>query len=221
MSRARVESEPPPSSEPSSEGGEGLRERKKRDKRDRLRAAAWELFLDRGYDATTTRAIAERAGVATGTLFLYAKDKADLLFLVFEHRLGEAVTEGLATVPAGAPLVDQLMHLFSGLFTMYGEAPEIGQLFIKEFPGAAGPNAERVHAITFRFLASVAELVQAAQERGELRRDFEPLLASQTMFSIYFMALMGWLTGMIPVDYARDGQLRPALELLVQGLAAR
>src|SRR5262245_44638568 len=69
----------------------GQRARKKRDKLERLRAAAWELFATKGFDATTTREIAERAGVATGTLFLYAKDKPDLLFLV--HGLGEPVFE--------------------------------------------------------------------------------------------------------------------------------
>ena len=47
----------------------GQRERNKRDKLRRIKAAAWELFLDKGYDATTTREIAVKAGVGLGTVF--------------------------------------------------------------------------------------------------------------------------------------------------------
>src|SRR5690348_18030601 len=83
---------------------QGLREQHKRDKRERLRAAAWHLFSTVGYDATTTRAIAEKAGVASGTLFLYARDKQDLLFLVFEERLRAAADEAFRTLPGGATL---------------------------------------------------------------------------------------------------------------------
>ena len=53
---------------------EGLRERNKREKLVRIRAAARALFAKRGFEATTAREICERAGIGTGTLFLYVKD---------------------------------------------------------------------------------------------------------------------------------------------------
>ena len=89
----------PPARPQSADGG--VRARQKRDKLERLRAAAWELFTSKGFDETTTREIAERAGVATGTLFLYAKDKPDLLFLVFEHRLAETVDDAFNHIRGG------------------------------------------------------------------------------------------------------------------------
>jgi hypothetical protein len=49
----------------------GLRERGKLDKRERIRAAACELFSSHGVEAATLRQIAERAQVALGTLFNY------------------------------------------------------------------------------------------------------------------------------------------------------
>ena len=55
------------------------RTRNKLDKRERIRDAAWSLFVERGYAETTTREVAARAGVGAGTLFLYADDKADHL----------------------------------------------------------------------------------------------------------------------------------------------
>lgn len=195
------------------------RARNKHDKRERIRRAAWELFVERGYDGATTREVAERADVATGTLFLYAKDKPDLLFLVFERRLSESVEVGFTSPPA-CGLVEQLVHVFTPVFAMYGEAPEVGRHFVKELPGADGPNAQRVHGLTFAFLGRVAGLVEAAQRRGEVRASVAPLEAANAIFALYFMALLGWLSGFSTLDGALHGTLRPALQLLMLGLHA-
>src|SRR5581483_4992689 len=139
------------------------------DKRERLRAAAWHLFSTVGYEATTTRAIAERAGVASGTLFLYARDKQDLLFLVFEERLRAAVDDAFRTLPHGVSLTAQLLHIFRRMFEMYGENGQVSRQFVKELPGAEGPNADRVNALTVTFFQKVGSLVERAQERGEIK----------------------------------------------------
>ena len=67
------------------------RERNKLDKLRRIKAAARELFLEQGYDNATTREIARRADVGLGTLFSYASDKRDLLFLIYND-MQEALT---------------------------------------------------------------------------------------------------------------------------------
>lgn len=200
---------------------QGLREQHKRDKRERLRKAAWNLFSTVGYDATTTRAIAEKAGVASGTLFLYARDKQDLLFLVFEERLRAAVDDAFGTLPSGATLRTQLLHIFKHLFAMYGESGRVSRQFVKELPGADGPNAERVNALTAIFFQRLGALVERAQERGEVKKGVFPLLAAHTFFAIYYMALMSWLGGFNTLDTALDPLLRSSLDLVIDGLAER
>src|SRR5262245_14993822 len=82
------------------------RERNKEDKLRRIKVAARTLFVAKGYDEATMREIARLADVGLGTLFLYAADKRDLLFLAFddEHdRIVEAVT---TFSPSGALLND-------------------------------------------------------------------------------------------------------------------
>lgn len=83
---------------------EGKRAQNKRDKHERIFAAALALFDERGYAATTTGDIAERAGIAAGTLFRYAATKAELLLMVYngEIRAGlETGTERMATAGHG------------------------------------------------------------------------------------------------------------------------
>lgn len=48
--------------------------------RERLAGAALDLFAERGYDATTVAAIAERAGLTKSTFFRHFDDKRDVLF---------------------------------------------------------------------------------------------------------------------------------------------
>jgi AcrR family transcriptional regulator len=194
------------------------RGQQKQDKRERIRRAAWELFLERGYEETTTRAVAERAKIASGTLFLYASDKQDLLFLVMHDRLSEAVEEAFDTLPRRAPLLERWMHLFRRIFRMYGEHPALGAAFVRLLPGATGPNAERVNALTFAFLHRVGALVREAQEQGEVAPDLLPLQVATSVFSLYFGSLMAWLAGMMPLELALEEHLRPALALQIRGL---
>src|SRR5664280_1854457 len=89
----------------------GLRERQKTERRRRIEAAARAVFREKGYDAATTREIAARAEVSIGTLFAYAADKRELLTMVYRDELHELTETTFASVPAAAPVLDQLVHV--------------------------------------------------------------------------------------------------------------
>ena len=193
------------------------RAQNKFEKRERIRAAAEQLFLKRGYDATTTREVAQRARVASGTVFLYAHDKRDLLFLVMHERLRSTVDEAFATLPRRAGLVDGWMHLFSAIYAMYGRLEPLAAPFVRELPGATGAHAAVVNGLTRAVLERLAVQVQEAQQRGEVRADVEPLTAAHAAFGLYFTALFGWLNGLASLADA-PLLLRASLDLLFRGL---
>ncbi|HEY1086680.1 MAG TPA: TetR/AcrR family transcriptional regulator [Archangium sp.] len=195
----------------------GKREQNKLEKRERIRTAAEKLFQKQGYDATTVRQVADAAGVASGTVFLYARDKEDLLFLVMHERLKETSDRALATVPKKARLVDAWAHVFGALFEMYDGSEALSRPFVRLLPGARGMNADLVNALTQTFIQRLALLVQEAQGRGEVRADVEPFQAAVVAFGLYFTALMTWLSG-----YSSAAQLpelfRSSADLLFKGL---
>lgn len=194
------------------------RARQKLDTRERIRAAAWALFTTVGYEATTTKAVAARAGVAAGTVFVHASDKADLLFLVMHDRLAAAIDAQLATLPR-AGLVDQLLHVFGGILRMYEAHRGVAVAFVKALPGATqGPNGQKVDALTFAFLHRLAGLVRDAQARGEVARDVDPDQAARNLFALYLFSLTVWVSGYVSLEAALDG-LRSAFELQRRGLA--
>jgi len=184
--------------------------------RERIRLAAWELFTTAGYDATTTSAIAKRAGVASGTVFLHASDKADLLFLVMYERLATVVDDRMASLPDG-PLLDRLLHVFGGLFRMYGEHPGVAAAFVRSFPGATGPNAQRVSTLTFGLPFRISLAVAEAQSRGEVSKEVAAMACAQNLFGLYFMALITWIGGHASLENALVPNLRDSLALQIRG----
>lgn len=183
--------------------------------RELIRKAAFELFSTVGYEETTTSAVAQRAGVAAGTVFVHAADKVDLLSMVMHDLLDEVVAERFATLPDG-PLLERLVYVFRGVFAMYGKHPNMGAAFVRTLPGARGPNADRVNTLTFGFFHRLGQLITDAQLKGEVAKDLNPILAAQNVFGLYFMTLMSWLSGHVPID-ALEPLLRSSLELQIRG----
>src|SRR5215471_19796129 len=87
----------------------GLRERNKIDKLRRITEAARELFIAKGFDDTTTREIAVRAGVGLGTIFVYAENKRDLLFLIVNEELETVTADAETSIEANVSFIDNLL----------------------------------------------------------------------------------------------------------------
>ena len=81
---------------------------------ERLEAAALTLFAERGYDATTSAQIAERAGVTQRTLFRYFADKQEVLF-GREAMVRDAIATAIAGAPASLPPLTAMFHAFTAL----------------------------------------------------------------------------------------------------------
>jgi AcrR family transcriptional regulator len=197
------------------------REAKKRDKRERIRAAAAQLFRAQGYEATTTRQIAECAGVATGTLFLYARHKDEALALVFGDDVDEVLTAP-PTRPARLGFVSGLCRRLFGLYALYARDPELALRFLRRLPSL--DDAEKVahEARNERFVAVIREEVARAVRSGELRVDLDVDLATQTLFAVIRVSIFGWLaTGPRVTPEAGTRELARTFRLLVAGMGTR
>ena len=74
-------------------------------KRERILRAAIKIFSQKGFFNSKVSEIARAAGVADGTIYLYFKNKDDLLISLFEEKMGEVVTDVRDKIANGdAPL---------------------------------------------------------------------------------------------------------------------
>src|SRR5438128_1278402 len=89
----------------------GRRERNKQAKLERIISAASELFAERGIDDVTTQQIADQADIGTGTLFLYAKTKGELLLLVQNTKYAAALERGRAAAETTPGVLDAVLAI--------------------------------------------------------------------------------------------------------------
>lgn len=112
--------------------GLGLRERGKRERLRRIKEAAHEAFRTQGYKGASTREIARQADVSIGTLFVYAQDKRDLLFLVLNEDLDPLFRQALSGVLPDAPVLDQLVSLLRPIYEYFAAEPELARASLRE-----------------------------------------------------------------------------------------
>jgi AcrR family transcriptional regulator len=120
--------------------------------RERLVAAAVDLFLEQGYDATTVAQIAERAGVTKSTFFRHFPDKRELL-VAGQETLSRLMGEGITEAPADAAPLDAVAAGLRRACTAMGPATHDLALRMKAAVAASSELRER-HALKSAGLAT-------------------------------------------------------------------
>jgi AcrR family transcriptional regulator len=197
----------------------GAREKKKLATRERIRAAASELFARRGYGAATLRQIAGRAHVGLGTLFNYAEDKRDLVFLIFNEELNATTDVALAAPRSRDAPLDQLMAVFRAHYQWLATQPELSRILLQELTFySSGKQAATFHAIRKRLIDGVEQLILNAQKNKKLRADTPASLIARHIFFVYSASLRWWIAAPKPDPAKGVADLRRLLKLQLEGL---
>jgi len=195
------------------------RERNKLEKRARLIAAAGGLFSRKGFAATTTAEIAQRAGVGAGTLFLYFPSKDDLLVAIFREQMDAVVDTAFATLPRRATLLDEIVHVYGAMIEFHERDPELARAFVKELLFVGATNRNSVFAFIDGLDERIAARIEARQGRGELDASVPALLVAENCFALFIARLQKWLGldgGLASEKHI--GRLREAFALQLRGL---
>jgi len=199
----------------------GRRELNRNDKLRRIKRAARERFLVGDFDDATTREIAIRAGVALGTLFTYATDKRDLLFLAVNDDLDEIVAKAAQTIRDDVPLIDNFVAVFALFYRYFAEQPNLSRLILREMIFyESGEQARRFLAARERLIALSGEIVRRSVARGEIQSSEEPEFVGWLVFSIYQAEVRRWLWMEKPHLHKGMARLRRALALFTRGLTS-
>lgn len=196
---------------------ESRRDRNKREKLERIERAGRRLFAEHGFDKTTTRAIAEAAEIGAGTLFVYFPEKLDLLMHLFQQDLERIVNDELDALPADVPLADACLRVFEAIYDFYAGDPALARTFVKEMMFVKLERQAALFRTTVRFIERLAQLIEAAKARGEVRADVPSPLAAHQMFGLYHWGLVNWLSGLLGRQQLTL-QMRMSIDLSMRGL---
>jgi AcrR family transcriptional regulator len=135
-----------------------------------IREAAIRVIARQGFAGTTMQEIADEAELAKGTLYLYFKDKEELLASVVDSSL-ETLRAQIAEVFEQKLSVEETLRLVTtAQFSFFEAHSEIFRVY-HEVAGAGGAKRRRdCHPHYQNFLDALAALFKRAMAKGELRK---------------------------------------------------
>ncbi len=151
----------------------GRRARRKAETRQRLLAAARELFASRGYDATRPQDVARVADLATGTFYLHFADKREA-FAAFTEQAGEELMALMSERMAGARgFEERLRRSLEALFHYAEHNPGVLSAAFADAAVIAAevPSGARLRD---RLADSLARGLRNDMEAGALASDYDP-----------------------------------------------
>ncbi|MEU7484784.1 TetR family transcriptional regulator [Streptomyces sp. NPDC042319] len=172
--------------------------------RGRLEQAALELYGERGYDTTTVKEIAERAGLTERTFFRHFADKREVLF--GGTALQDGLVAALAEVPDDAAPLDAVAVTLEATAGQFDERREL----VRRRQAVIAAHAELQERELIKLAAIAAALTGALRDRGTA----EPAagLAAETGVAVFKVAYERWLAD--PDEHSFAQHLSDAFDAL-------
>lgn len=191
-----------------------------RHSRARIREAARRLFRERGFDRTTLRAIAARAGMGASSIYRHFETKEELLVQELADLQEEAWARFRAEDDRERPTRERIRRFFRTQHDLLAVDPDLTVIALRATTYPAAPVARRVLALHDRAIGLLAEILQMGRVRGDLGRELDVLAAARALFHAASGARLSWANGMLSEGGCRAA-VEANVELLFRGIEAR
>jgi AcrR family transcriptional regulator len=165
----------------------GRRERNKQQKLDRITAAASELFAEHGVEDVTTQQIADKADIGTGTLFLYAKTKGELLLLVQNAHYAEALERGRTDAETIPDALDAVLSIVRPIVECNRIQVDNGRTYLREM--VFGDPTEPHHSVALSIVAQTEEAIAGVLGRDEMAGLADAATKARIVSAIMFVSM--------------------------------
>lgn len=185
-------------------------------KRERIIAAAARFFGEKGYHNTTTAEVAEAAGVAAGTIYIYFSSKEDLLVAVFEEFLERHMTrlrEGVQRETG--PEAKLRVLIFLGLQLME-ENPDSARIFLSQLR----QSTSMIKMVAKRSSRAYREIIESVLEDGVRSGIFRPMdtrAVASMLFGSFQNLVLDWVAD--DCSYRLTGLAEEATTYILRGAA--
>lgn len=188
-----------------------------------IRAAALDLFAQKGFSATRLDDVAAAAGVAKGTIYLYFPSKQDLLEAIVASTIGATLTQVEQAVAASPAPASELLRLMGRAMALGVQDPERRQvLHLVLSEGARFPRIAQFYhrEIISRGMSLIRAIIAKGLGSGEFVSD-EPARFPQLFIAPALVAAI-WsvvFARIEPLD--ANAMMEAHVELLLRALTGR
>jgi TetR/AcrR family fatty acid metabolism transcriptional regulator len=191
----------------------------KNNKYHQILEAAVKIFARQGFHQSTIAQIAKEAGVADGTIYLYFKNKDDILVQFFSHRAKQVFESFREEVDRGQTSLDKLRNLISRHLTEFQRDRNGAVVYQVETHQSSRLAEEQIKEMSQMYRDLISEIVEQGQQEGEIRKDLYVGLVKRFIIGAVDEVINTWLHS--NGEYDLVSMTEPLVELFIKGIGQR
>jgi TetR/AcrR family fatty acid metabolism transcriptional regulator len=188
------------------------------DKREAILRAATKVFARNGYFNSKVADIAQEAGVADGTVYLYFKSKDEILHSIFDRGMEEAISEGqrqLAGISDPREKLRRVAHLH---LDRMGADRDLAVVFQVELRGSTKFMEEFSGGRFAEYLGMIRSIFEEGQNSGVFRKDLNTKIVAKVFFGALDEMATNWILSR--KRYKLAPLADQVLDILLNGVSA-
>jgi TetR/AcrR family transcriptional regulator, fatty acid metabolism regulator protein len=198
---------------------EAISTKAKNDKYHRILEAAVTVFAKSGFHESTISQIARAAGVADGTIYLYFKNKDDILVHFFNYKTRQVFARFREEVDQAQTAIDKLRNLIRRHLDEFQKDRFMAVLYQAETHRINRLAEEQIHEMHKMYLDLIAEIVEQGQVEGAIRRDLYVGLVKRYIIGGVDEVINTWLHS--DGKYDLTSMADPLVDLFIRGIGTQ
>ena len=177
------------------------------------------VFARRGYFAARVADVARRAGVADGTIYLYFRNKEDILVSLFDEVMSDHLEGKRREMEPGEPAPVRLRAIAERHLALLGRNRDLAVVFQVELRQST-KFMERFTASWLQdYFTLIAEVIEQGQREGSLRPDLPVKVATKAFFGVLDEMATSWILSRKEYDLVSLAD--PVVDLFLRGAGMR
>ena len=152
------------------------------EKRDRILRAAVTIFSRKGFFNSKVSEVARAASVADGTIYLYFRNKDDLLISLFEEKMGEVVADVRRRIADGGNSVEKLKIFIENHMDLLEREAGLVEVLQVELRQSTKFLKDYTPVKFFEYLEIISDILEEGKREGVLRPDLNISVARRAIF---------------------------------------
>ena len=155
--------------------------------------AAVIVIAQNGYHQAQVSKIAKQAGVADGTIYLYFKNKEDILISVFREKMAIFVENIKGILKKDLPISEKLQLVVENHFRVLQEDPHLAIVTQLELRQSNKDLRFQINSVLKEYMVLLDSLLEEGVDKGELSSELDLRLARQMLFGTMDETVTSWV----------------------------
>ncbi len=181
--------------------------------------AAIKVFAKNGFFNSKVADVAKAAGVADGTVYLYFKNKDDILVSIFNHMTELALERGRLTLAEIEDPIDKLRRIVGSHLEMYARDRDLAVVFQVELRSSTKFMEQFSATKVTDYLEMISRVIAEGQKRGVFRKELNTKLAAKILFGALDEMVTNWVLTRKPYNLISTAE--PVIDVFLNGVAHR